>query len=395
MRRHRPRQIMKYLSTEELQAPEVAAEIEATTIPGEEGGDAAVVGVPDFEPSDVESELDAIEATNGDTVAVTNAIETADTIEDNLAALEAIVGERAPTKYELMLIEGAGRRAMRVHDADLVGLSSMESFEGMSEEESNAAQLARAAELKVALEDASEGVWGAIKKAMAKVGAVLGSLWKKFVFALKTHSAQVQQFRRELESSETDAKVQQLTVGTRVGHYTGVGNGGDPVALVTQLEDANEYIYRDLFHKLATFSSTGEGKPEVDDDKFLGLPGEPRIRITPRGAQFIENPPRVQTAVIPVPEKATVMAWIDAFLKESMYYIENYDAFKSTAEKVYDAARDRIENEDLADAAEAGGKIMFARTHACIETMENWIRYTMRFMISYHALLMGLRKAYI
>ena len=387
-RRHRRRR----LANEELVDPQVAEDIRARET--EDAGSPVIADdvIGESEPADQASEI-ASAISEGAEVAT--AIDVAESLDDATAALEAILVDRAPTMVELALVQGSLLRAHKRMGTEAPALPAFEAY-ASGDETSHREQLREHGEaLRVALEESSDGVWAKIKATLTKLGQGLANLWKRFVFFCKSAQSQVQQFRRELEASDGTPLSDTIRFTVELGHYTSVGNEGDLVPVIKQLEDANNYIYRDFFHRLAVFAATGEKQPEIDDDKFNGLPGEPRFRINPRGAAFIENPPRCRNREIATPDKATVLRWIDAFLEESMFYIDNYESFKSTAEKIYDAVDTVIGNANNANAADAGRQILFARTHACIDAMESWIQYTVDVMHSSHQLLMGLRKVYI
>lgn len=390
----RRRRQRRSLANEELMAPEVAEELRARDMEDTGGPtdiDADVIG-----ETEVGDQVQEIQTAVSDGAEVTTAIEIADSLDDASAALEAIVIDRAPTMMELVLLQSTLVRAHEKLGTQPPAIPSFEGYNDLSDEEARKAYMNdHVSALRCALEGSSGGLWETIKAALVKMGEGIASLWKRFVFFCKSAQSQVQQFRRELEATDGTPKKNVIRFNTRCGHYTGVGNGIDMAEVVKQLEEANNYVYREFFHQLAVFAATGEKQPTVDDDKFAGLPGEPRFRIGPRGAGFIENPPRSRVDSLTTPDRQTVMRWIDAFLEESIYYIQNYESFKSTAEKIYDAVDDTIENEDGAEMMDAGRKILFARTHACIDAMESWIGYTVAVMSSCHALLMGLRKAYI
>lgn len=393
-RQRRRRRNRTSLTSEELMAPEVAEELRARD--QEDTGSPTDVDDEVIGETEIADQVQEIQNAVADGAEVTTAIEVADSLDDASAALESIVLDRTPTMMEMVLLQGT---LIRAHEKLGTAVPTVPSFEGysdLSDEEARKVYMdGHVSALRCALEESSGGVWESIKAALVKMGEGIASLWKRFVFFCKSAQSQVQQFRRELEATDGTPKKNVIRFNTRCGHYTGVGNDGDMAEVIKQLEEANNYVYREFFHKLAVFAATGDRQPTVDDDQFAGLPGEPRFRVNPRGAGFIENPPRSRTDKITTPDRQTVLRWIDAFLEETIYYIDNYESFKSTAEKIYDAVDDSIENDNGSAAMDAGRKILFARTHACIDAMESWVEYTVAVMSSCHALLMGLRKAYI
>lgn len=390
----RRRRNRRALATEELMAPEVAEELRARD--NEDTGGPTDVDNDIIGETEVADQVQEIQNVIADGAEVATAIDVAESLDDASAALEAIVLDRTPTTMEMVLLQGTLLRAHERMKTTAPVLPSFEGYRDLSDEDARQAYMTEHVNaLRCALEESSGGVWATIKAALVKMGEGIAALWKRFVFFCKSAQSQVQQFRRELEAGDGVPKKDVIRFNTRCGHYTGVGNSVDMAEVIKHLEDANNYVYREFFHQLAVFAATGEKQPTVDDDKFAGLPGEPRFRISPRGAGFIENPPRSRVDKITTPDRQTVLRWIDAFLEEAIYYIDNYDSFKSTAEKIYDAVDDAIEDENGSDAMDAGRRILFARTHACIDAMEAWVQYTVDVMSSCHALLMGLRKAYV
>lgn len=390
----RRRRNRRGLAIEELMAPEVAEELRARD--QEDSGSPTDVAADVIGETEVADQVQEIQNAVADGAEVTTAIEVAETLDDASAALEAIVLDRTPTVMEMVLLQSTLVRAHERMRTEVPTIPSFEGYRDLSDEDARQAYMAEhVSALRCALEESSNGVWETIKAALSKMGEGIAALWKRFVFFCKSAQSQVQQFRRELEAGDGIPKKDVIRFNTRCGHYTGVGNSIDMDVVIKQLEEANDYVYREFFHKLAVFAATGEKQPTPDDDKFAGLPGEPRFRISPRGAGFIENPPRSRVDKLTTPDRQTVLRWIDAFLEEAIYYIQNYESFKSTAEKIYDAVDDAIGDEDGSDAMDAGRRILFARTHACIDAMEAWVQYTVAVMSSCHALLMGLRKAYI
>lgn len=335
-------------------------------------------------------EADAqIEAARSDTTTadIGSAIEAATELDSLQVALEGICESRLPTVQELALIRRSATLALQ-H----AGLEFVSNAQESSSLDAN---------LELTKEDlhsTSAAVWDAIKKALAKLAAGLSKAWHTFVFWLKSRTSQVKQFLGELEKFEGTPKFDHLKLGAKWATYTGLGDERSPVGVIKALETTNKYVYSELWYQLSQFASQGTPVPKVNDDLFVDLPASPRFRAGADSFHFLEQPATPKLLNVMVPSVEDMKEWCQAFLDESLYFIQNYESFKSTAEKIYDVVRDQVddeENQTAADLMDAGSKALFARSHSCVEAMESWVWYAWRVMTAHHGTLMALRKAFI
>lgn len=328
------------------------------------------------------SEVSAVEQSE-----TAEAVKAATKLDELQTSLESLCQTRLPTEFELNLIRKVATETTAFAKIDFCS-------RGVESGDIGSALTMTQEDLK----SAASTIWSAIGKALEKLVESLKKTWKAFVFWLKPAQSQITQFKRELEKFEGELKFDQLQLKPKNAAYTGLGEERNPAEVIKQLETANRYVISDVFAQMAQFASKGSPVPKISDDVFLGLPNEPRFRVSPDAAHFIEQPAHPTKLNILVPSVETMKEWCQAFLDEALYYIHNYESFKSTAEKIYDAIHDSVdpdENPNADGALEVGSKILFARSHSCVEAMEDWAWYTIRVMQSHHAILLQLRKAFI
>jgi len=350
---------------------------ELLSMEADTGVDPSNVVAVDVSPIDEE----VVEAMR-ETTDVGTAIDTGETLTELQTALEEICATRTPTSTELKLIRMAADRVVRRHP----GLSSV-SFESYGD---------NVVLTQEALSGMASKVWDAIKKAMSTLIEGVGTIWKKFVFWCKSATAQITQFRKELSGSDVQAKVETITLKTPEAFYSGLGNGDNPAEIIHQLEKAVNYTNGELFYKMARYASDGEPEPEIDDSQFEGLPGEPRLSTNQRGAVFTCDVPRVRDDRISVPDVQFMIEWCTAFINECIDFNKDYEKFKSAAQKAYESTQGLLEEGGTLDAiASAGNQVLFARTHSCVQAMENWCYYVVTLLTKQHSALLAIRKAFV
>lgn len=353
---------------------------EAAELPVELDADGAVV-----------DELGApqVNGNAADVAEVGVAVQTAQTIDEAVATLESILSERAPTRQEIYLASLASNQTLTTLGLESVMVTSL----AVEEDE----RRLQAETLKLQLEGISSSIWNAIKAGMAKIAAGYEKALKGLKWFFSSATTKLTKFRAELVAFQGEPKVPSVRFTGEMAHYNGLGYNLKPNEVIAQTERANEYVYRELFTKIAEFAVDGKNIPEVNDDSFTGLPGEPRFRFNAKGATLVQNPPRGRNAEIDTTNREYLIAWIDALLDEATYFDENYDSFKSDIEKVYDAVREATAEEDgttttAEDIADAAAKIMFSRSHSCIEAMEDWVTYVTSIMYHNFRSLMAIRS---
>ena len=341
-------------------------------------------GIDDTETELAQDVIADANAQSESSLEVGTAIDAVDELGGLQATLEGICVERLPTKHELQLISSRHVKIMQKFEVEVVGYSQE------SDDLEFAATLTRES-----LTESISKIGSAIANAFKTLCDNLAQLWKKFVFFCKTATSQVTQFESELARFNGTPKFDKIRLTTPTASYSGLGNAGVPADIIRQCEKTNGYVYSDLYFKMATYAVNGGKPPEVQLEPFDGLPNEPRFRFEADHAFFIENPPRPRDTTVDLPSVETLKAWCRAFIEESMHFIRNYEAFKSLSEKVYEEMQEAIEDEDTDVMMDSAKKILFARSHSCIESMEAWVRYVIRLMYAHHTALMTARKAFV
>lgn len=345
---------------------------------------ALLAGLDDAQETTSQDVLEDLQESSEASAEVGTAIAAVEELDGLQATLEEICSDRTPTTQELRLIAGQHSKILAQFNVEKPNYT----------QESIAPELVL--ELtKESLNESITAIRTAISGVFAKLSDALSKLWKRFVFWCKSAVSQVVQFERELASFTGDPKFTSLNLSNKLASYTGLGNGQDPAEIIVKVEDANKYVYSELYFKMAQYALSGDQVPVPNDELFNGLPNEPRFRFEAGRAFFLENPPRVKDNTVQIPSVEVLRRWCKSFIDKLLFFIRNYEAFKTVAEKVYEeiqSANTDTTNDSMLDA---GKKILFARSHSCVETMEAWVYYVVRLTTAQHSTLMLARKAFV